>query len=68
MSWRFPVPQWANISQDLGNLCYYFTEYVIYPFGLYLFPFFNAHDSQIWSFDGAAVFLHIPFTALELFD
>jgi hypothetical protein len=31
-------------------------------------PFFNAHDSQVWAFDGVAEFLYIPFTALELFD
>jgi hypothetical protein len=48
--------------------CYYFIEYVMYPSGLNLFSFFNAHDSQIWSFDGVSELLHIPFTALELFD
>jgi hypothetical protein len=36
--------------------------------GLYLFSFFNAHDSQVWSFGGVAEFLNIPFIALELFD
>jgi hypothetical protein len=40
----------------------------MYPFGLHLFSFFNAHDSQAWSFGGVAEFLYIPFTALELFD
>jgi hypothetical protein len=25
---------------------------------LHLFSFFNAHDSQVWSFDGVAEFLH----------
>jgi hypothetical protein len=35
---------------------------------LYLFSLFNAHDSQVWYFDGVAKFLHIPFTVLELFD
>jgi hypothetical protein len=34
----------------------------MYPFVFYLF-FFNAHDSQVWSFDGVAEFLHIPFTS-----
>jgi hypothetical protein len=48
--------------------CYYFFEYVIYLFGLHLFSFFNAHDSQVWSFDEVTEFLHIPFIALELFD
>jgi hypothetical protein len=38
------------------------------PFGLDLFSFFNAHDSQVWSFDGASEFLYIPFSGLELFD
>jgi hypothetical protein len=35
---------------------------------LYLFSFFNAHDSQVWPFDEVTEFLHILFTALELFD
>jgi hypothetical protein len=39
----------------------------MYSFGLH-FSFFNAHDSQVWSFDGGAEFLHILFIALELFD
>jgi hypothetical protein len=42
-------------------------EYIMYPSGLHLF-FFNTHDSQVWSFDGVSDFLHISFTALELFD
>jgi hypothetical protein len=37
-------------------------------FGLHLLSFFNAHDSQVWSFDGVTEFLHIPFTTLELLD
>jgi hypothetical protein len=48
--------------------CYYFIKYVSYLFGLYLFSFFNAHESQVWSFDGVTESLYIPFTALELFD
>jgi hypothetical protein len=40
----------------------------MYPFFLDCFSFFNAHDSQVWSFDEAGEFLHIPFTGLELFD
>jgi hypothetical protein len=35
---------------------------------LHLFSFFSAHDSRVWSFDGVSELLHIPFTALELFD
>jgi hypothetical protein len=27
--------------------------------------FFNAHDSQVWSFDGVSDFLHIPFPGLS---
>jgi hypothetical protein len=38
----------------------------MYPFGLHLF--FNADDSQVWSFDGVSEFLHILFTALVLCD
>jgi hypothetical protein len=44
------------------------SEYIMYPFGLHLLSFFNAHDSQVWSFDGITEFLHLPFLALELFD
>jgi hypothetical protein len=46
----------------------YFIECIIKAFCLDLFSFFNAHDSQVWSFDGVGKFLHIPFIALELFD
>jgi hypothetical protein len=48
--------------------CYYFIEYDTYPFDLHLFSFFNAHDSQVCSFDEVSEFLHIPFISLELFD
>jgi hypothetical protein len=48
--------------------CYYFNDFIRYPFCLELFSFFNAHDSRVWSFDGVSEFLHIPFTSLELFD
>jgi hypothetical protein len=48
--------------------CYYFVEYITNPFCLRLFSFFNAHDSQVWSFDGVGEFLHIPVAGLELFD
>jgi hypothetical protein len=51
-----------------GILCYYFIDYIKYPFCLDLFCFFNAHDSQIWSFDGVIELLPIPFTDFELFD
>jgi hypothetical protein len=43
--------------------CYYFVLYITYPFGLHLFSFFDAHDSQAWSFNGVPGFLCIPFTA-----
>jgi hypothetical protein len=55
-----------NFLEIWEIFCYYFIKYITYPFGLYLF-FFNDHDSQVWSFDGVAEFLHITFTALELF-
>jgi hypothetical protein len=57
-----------NFLEIWEILCYYFIVIIMYLFGLYLFSFFNAHDSQVWSFDGVAEFLHIPFTALQLFD
>jgi hypothetical protein len=44
--------------------CYYFVEYISYTFGLHSLSF-NAHDSQVWSFDGIVAFLHIPFAVLE---
>jgi hypothetical protein len=46
---------------------YYFVEYIMYSFGLYLFSLFDAHDSQAWSFDGVTEFLHILFAAFESF-
>jgi hypothetical protein len=48
-------------------LCYYFVEYIAYNFYFHLFYFFNAHDSQVWSFARVTEFLPIPFTALESF-
>jgi hypothetical protein len=68
VSLRFPVPEWANLSQDLDNFLLLFIEYIMYSFGLHLFSFFNAHDSQFGAFDGVTKILHIPFTALEFFD
>jgi hypothetical protein len=46
---------------------YYFIDYITNPFGL---DRLLLHDSQVWvwSFDGVDEFLHIPFTALELFE
>jgi hypothetical protein len=46
----------------------FFIEYIVNPFCLELFSFFNAQDSHIGSFDAVGEFLHIPFTGLELFD
>jgi hypothetical protein len=34
---------------------------------LHLFSFFDAHDSQVWSFDGVSEFLHFLFTGLEVY-
>jgi hypothetical protein len=48
--------------------CNYFIEHFAYSLGLDLFSFFNAHDSQVRSFDGVAKLLNITLTALELFE
>jgi hypothetical protein len=47
--------------------CYYFIDYITYPFGLHLLSFFTAHDPLVLSFDGVAELLHIPLAALDLF-
>jgi hypothetical protein len=47
--------------------CYYFIEYITYPLACTSSPP-SMPDSQVWPFDGVTEFLHIPFTALELFD
>jgi hypothetical protein len=39
----------------------------MYPFGLHPFSFFDAHDSQVWSFDGVTEFFYIPFAAFKTF-
>jgi hypothetical protein len=54
-----------NFLEIWEIFCYYFIEYIMYPFSLHFF--FNVHDFQVWSFDGVTEFFHIPFTALELF-
>jgi hypothetical protein len=56
----------GNSLKIWEGFCYYFVEYISYAFDLHLF-FFNTHDSQVWSFDEVAEFLHIPFTAIESF-
>jgi hypothetical protein len=38
------------------------------PFCLHPFSFFNAHVSQVWSFDGVGELLPILFADPELFD
>jgi hypothetical protein len=47
-----------------GVFCCYSVEYISSDFCLH---FFEAHDWQVWSFDGVAEFLHILFTALQSF-
>jgi hypothetical protein len=37
----------------------------MYTFGLHLFSFFDAHASQVWSFDGITKFSCIPLVDLE---
>jgi hypothetical protein len=44
--------------------CYYFIKCIINSFCLDLLSFFNARDSQVWSFGGIGEFLHIPFTTV----
>jgi hypothetical protein len=61
--WRLPVPEWAQLSLDLGN--YYFIEYIMNHFCLDLFSFFNAHDSQVWSFDGVNIILEFLARAIR---
>jgi hypothetical protein len=67
VSWILPVSEWALCSRDLGRFLF-LLHIITYPFGLHLFSFFNAHDSQVWTFDGVTEFFHIRFTGLELFD
>jgi hypothetical protein len=50
-----------------GNFLVIFVEYILNPFSLHLFSFFDAHDSQVLSFDRVIEFLRIPFTALDYF-
>jgi hypothetical protein len=33
---------------------------------LHIFSFFDAHDLQVWCFDGGTNFLHIPLALLSL--
>jgi hypothetical protein len=67
LCWNLPVPEWTKLSQDFGNFLY-FIEYITYRFGIKVFSLSNAYDSQIWSSEGVTEFLHMPFTAFELFD
>jgi hypothetical protein len=46
--------------------CYYFLDYITYTIVLYLFSFFDDHDSQVWSLDGVTDFLHINLLLLSL--
>jgi hypothetical protein len=41
-----------------GKFCYYFVEYIMHSLCLHLLSSFNAHDSQVWCFDGVNEFLH----------
>jgi hypothetical protein len=49
-----------------GKLLLFF-ECIMHSLCLYLFSFFNAHDSPVWFFDGVSEFLYFLFTGLELF-
>jgi hypothetical protein len=70
VSCRLPVTEWEKLFQDLQNIVIILSNILlsIKCIHLYLFSLFNAYDSQVWSFDGVAEFLHIPFTAHEFFD
>jgi hypothetical protein len=60
--WRLPVPEWGKTLSRLG------TFSVIILLNMLHISLFNAHDSQVQSFDGVTEFSHIPFIALVLFD
>jgi hypothetical protein len=64
----FLYPNQQNFLKIWEIFCYYFIACIMDPFCLYFFSFFNAHESQVWSSDGVTEFLHIPFSALGLFD
>jgi hypothetical protein len=57
----------SSFSSAWEIFCYSFVEYITYPFGVHLSSSFDAHDLQVWSFDGIADFLCIPFAAFESF-
>jgi hypothetical protein len=56
-----------NFLEIREILCYYFIEYIMDPFCLDPFSFFNASESQVWPFDGVGQFLHTPFIGFDLF-
>jgi hypothetical protein len=66
LSRKLSGPEWHLSLKIWEIFCDYFVEYIMYTFGLHLFSF-NAHDLQVWSFDGISEFLLIPSAALESF-
>jgi hypothetical protein len=68
VSWRLPVPEWTTFFSRFGKFsAIILLNLLCILFGSHLLSFFNAHDFQVWSFDGVAKFLHIPFAAFESF-
>jgi hypothetical protein len=56
-----------NYFLRFGNYLVTFVEYILNPFSLHLFSFFDAHDSQVWSLDGVIELLSVPYAALDYF-
>jgi hypothetical protein len=65
VSW-LPVAEWATLFKIWPIVCYRFVEYITYRFVMYLFSF-DAHDSQVLSFDGVTDFLGLPVMTLDCF-
>jgi hypothetical protein len=65
--WRLPIVDGHHFLENWEIFCYYFVQYITYTSGLQFFSFFNAHDLQVWSFDGIAEFLQVPITTVESF-
>jgi hypothetical protein len=66
VSWRLPVPEWVNLFFGKFSVIILLNTLHIHLLAPLLL--FNAHDSQVWSFNAVAELLHIPFVALELLD
>jgi hypothetical protein len=68
VSWKLPVPEWAKLSQDLGKFsAVILLNILCIPFACTSSPSSMPMILRFGLFDGVTEFLHIPFTALELF-